>query len=51
MLLNNMGTIVVALVLLGIVAAIILKIRRDRKKSKCAGACGGCPCGCGEMTK
>jgi len=37
-----LGTILTALVLLGIVAAIILKIRRDRRKGKCA----GCSCGC-----
>ena len=51
MLLNNLGTIAVVLVLLGIVTAIILKIRRDRKKSGCAGVCSGCSCGCGEITK
>jgi len=43
-----MGTILVALVLVGLVTTIILKIRRDRKKSKAAGTCAGCPCGCGE---
>jgi hypothetical protein len=36
---DNAGTILTALVLLGIVAAIILKICRDRKKNRCA----GCP--------
>jgi len=40
---NNLGTILTGLVLLAIVAAAILKIRRDKKKNKCA----GCPCGCG----
>jgi hypothetical protein len=34
-----MGTILTALVLLAIVAMIILKMRRDRKKNRCA----GCP--------
>jgi len=43
MLMNNLGTILTGLVLLAIVAAVILKIRRDKKKNKCA----GCPCGCG----
>jgi len=43
MLLNYSGTILTGLVLLVIVAAVILKIRRDRKKNRCA----GCPCGCG----
>ena len=38
-----MGTIIIALVLLGIVAAIIIKIVMDKRKNKCA----GCPCGCG----
>jgi hypothetical protein len=42
MLLNNIGTIVVALVLLVIITAIIFKIRKDKKGNKCA----GCPCGC-----
>jgi len=39
---NNIGTIVVVLVLLVIITAVILKIRRDKKANKCA----GCPCGC-----
>ena len=39
---NNAGTILTGLVLLGIVTAIILKMRRDKKKNKCA----GCSCGC-----
>jgi len=34
-----MGTILTALVLLGIVAAVILKIVRDKRKGKCS----GCP--------
>ena len=46
MLQNNLGTIVVALVLLGIVTAIIVKLLRDRRKNKSAGACAGCSCGC-----
>ena len=37
-----MGTILTGLVLLGIVAVIILKIVRDKRKGKCA----GCSCGC-----
>jgi hypothetical protein len=40
-----MGTIITLLVLTGIVAAIILKIHRDRKNNKCA----GCSCGAGEL--
>jgi hypothetical protein len=39
---SNIGTILTALVLLGIVAAIVVKIVRDKKKSKCA----GCPYAC-----
>jgi hypothetical protein len=42
MFIENMGTIFTALVLLGIVTAVILKIVRDRRKGKCA----GCSCGC-----
>jgi ferrous iron transport protein B len=37
------GTILTVLVLLLIVAAIILKIRRDKKRK---GACANCPCAC-----
>ncbi|MDR1589385.1 MAG: FeoB-associated Cys-rich membrane protein [Oscillospiraceae bacterium] len=39
--LANFGTILVGLVLLGVVALIVRKIARDRKKS------GGAGCGCG----
>ncbi|MCL2066457.1 MAG: FeoB-associated Cys-rich membrane protein [Treponema sp.] len=39
---ENIGTILTGLVLLGIVSAIILKIRRDRKKNKCAGCSFNC---------
>jgi len=42
MLIENMGTILTTLVLLGIVAVIILKIVRDKRKGKCA----DCPYGC-----
>jgi cbb3-type cytochrome oxidase subunit 3 len=45
---NNMGTVLTVLVLLVIVTAVILKIYRDRKKTNSAGACAGCPCGCGK---
>jgi hypothetical protein len=45
MLIENMGTILTALVLAGIVAAVILKIRRDRKKGGCEETCAGCSCG------
>jgi len=37
-----MGTILIGLILLGVVAGIILKIVRDKRKGKCA----GCSCGC-----
>jgi hypothetical protein len=40
---NNAGTILTGLVLLGVVAAVIVKIFRDKKKGKCA----GCSCDCG----
>jgi len=42
---NNAGTILTGLVLLGIVAAVIVKIFRDKKKGGCAGCsrdCGSC---------
>ncbi|MDR2719103.1 MAG: FeoB-associated Cys-rich membrane protein [Treponema sp.] len=37
-----MGTMITGLILLGIVAAVVIKIYRDKKKNKCA----GCSCGC-----
>ena len=42
---DNAGTIVVTLVLTGVVAAIIIRLRKDKKqgKSLCGGNCGGCP--------
>ena len=42
---DNAGTIVVSLVLIGIVAWVIVKLRRDKKhgKSSCGGNCGCCP--------
>ena len=45
MILENAGTIAVTLVLAGIVALIVLRLRRDRKqgKSSCGGNCGCCP--------
>ena len=43
--LRNAGTIVVSLALLGIVAAILLRLRKDRKqgKSPCGCGCASCP--------
>jgi len=45
-----MGTIFTGLVLLGIVCAIIFKMRRDMKKGRCAGCSCGCErhCGCSD---
>ena len=37
----NLGTIVVTLILIGIVAAIIVKMVKDKKQGK-----GSCGCGC-----
>ena len=47
MILENAGTIAVTLALAGIVALIVLRLRRDRKqgKSSCGGNCGCCPMG------
>ena len=41
---DNAGTILVSLMLIGIVAAAIMKIRRDRKqgKSSCSHGCSNC---------
>ena len=43
----NIGTIIITLVLIGIVTAVILVMRRDKKKGKstCGGNCGHCPMG------
>ena len=57
---DNLGTILISLILLAMVAGIIWSMRRDKKrgKSSCAGncscgsdggegcSCGGCGCGC-----
>ena len=37
----NLGTIIVTLILIGIVAAIIVKMIKDKKSGK-----GSCGCGC-----
>ena len=39
--LQNIGTIVIGLLVTAVVAAIIVKIARDKKKGKCV----GCDCG------
>ena len=45
MIAENAGTIVVTVGLIAMVAAIVVKLRRDRKrgKSSCGGNCGACP--------
>lgn len=42
---DNAGTILVALGLAGVVAAILVRLRRYRRqgKSSCGGNCGCCP--------
>ena len=42
---DNAGTILVTLVLIGIVTAIIIQLHRDRNqgKSSCGCNCGSCP--------
>ncbi len=44
---ENAGTIVVSLLLIGAVAWIVVRLRRDKKqgKSSCGGNCGCCPMG------
>lgn len=45
-LIENLGTIVIGLLLAGIVTAIIVKLARDKRKGKCIGCdsgCGSCP--------
>ena len=43
---DNAGTIIITLALIGIVAAVLFKLRKDRKRGK--SACG-CNCGCCPM--
>lgn len=45
---NHAGTIAVTLILAGIIAAILIRLRKDKKqgKSLCGGNCGGCPMAC-----
>ena len=40
---QNIGTIIIGLIIAGIVAAIVSKIVRDKRKGKCT----SCDCGCG----
>ena len=44
-LLDNLGTIIVAAVVLGIAALIVLKYFKNKKagKASCAGGCSNCP--------
>ena len=41
----NAGTLLISLLLIGLVALIILQLRRDKKKGKssCGANCGCCP--------
>ena len=41
---DNAGTIIVSLVLIGVVALIVLRLHRDKRrgKSSCGGNCGCC---------
>ena len=43
---QNIGTIAVGLIIAGIVAAVVIKIVRDKKRGKCVSCdcgCAGCP--------
>ena len=42
---ENAGTVIVSIALAGIIAGIIIRLRRDRKQGKasCGGNCGCCP--------
>ena len=39
---DNLGTIVVSLILVGVIAAIMVRLVRNKQKGKCI----GCDCGC-----
>ena len=45
MILENAGTILISLALIGLVVLIIVRLDRDRKqgKSSCGSSCGCCP--------
>ncbi len=45
---ENLGTMVVGLIVAGVVAVIIVKMVRDKRKGKCVGCdcAGGCPGKC-----
>lgn len=45
---DNLGTIIISLVLVSMVVGIILSMRRDKKqgKSSCGGNCNHCAMGC-----
>lgn len=43
---ENLGTIVVALILLAVVTAIIVSMIRDKKKGKSSCGCDCAHCGC-----
>jgi len=44
---ENMGTIIVSMLLIGAVGCIIIRMRKDREQGKCScgGSCGSCPMG------
>ncbi|MCM1333869.1 MAG: FeoB-associated Cys-rich membrane protein [Bacteroides sp.] len=48
LILDNLGTIVVGLILLAVVALILFGMRREKKAGKhsCGGGCAGCPGAC-----
>ena len=39
---DNLGTIVVSLILVGVIVAIMVRLVRNKQKGKCI----GCDCGC-----
>lgn len=47
-LLSNLGTIIVGVILLAIVAVIVFKVVKDKKKGKpsCGCNCANCPSAC-----
>ncbi len=47
-LLNNIGTIAVACVLIAVIVAVLLVMRRDKKQgnSSCGGSCSSCSMNC-----
>lgn len=46
-LMQNMGTIIPAILVFGIAGLAARSVWKNKKEGKCCGSCGGCSCGDG----